>query len=120
MISTDEDALICDLAETYNIYNYKELPVRLLATLSTGLRDNSRIKMKMSGMKVSLDTLLLIRAVDRLSLMIWMNTKDAAKNRNRPTLLEDELNKKKTNDVSAFSTSEDFMERRNALLSKGG
>ncbi len=41
MISRDEDALICDLAETYQIYNYKSLPARLVATLSVGLRDDS-------------------------------------------------------------------------------
>jgi len=44
MIHTDEDALICDLAETYHIFNYRELPPSLAATLSVGLKDDSRIK----------------------------------------------------------------------------
>lgn len=49
MIATDENALICDLAETYNIYDYRSLPVKLAATYSAGLRENSRIKMKLRG-----------------------------------------------------------------------
>ena len=31
MIKTDEDALICDLAETYRIYDYKQLPAYQVA-----------------------------------------------------------------------------------------
>ena len=30
-IGTDEDALICDLAETYGIYNYRQLPADRVA-----------------------------------------------------------------------------------------
>ena len=30
MIKTDEDALICDLAETYQIYDYKSLPAYMV------------------------------------------------------------------------------------------
>ena len=36
MIKTDEDALICDLAETYQIYDYKSLPAYMVATFSVG------------------------------------------------------------------------------------
>ena len=37
MIALDQNALICDFAETYGIYNYRALPVSLLATLAVGL-----------------------------------------------------------------------------------
>ena len=49
MIATDENALLCDLAETYGIFDFNALPVETLAALSFGLRENSRIKRKMSG-----------------------------------------------------------------------
>lgn len=29
MLNTDEEALICDFAETYRIYNYKEIPCKM-------------------------------------------------------------------------------------------
>lgn len=49
MIATDENALLCDLAETYGIFDFNALSVETLAALSFGLRENSRIKRKMSG-----------------------------------------------------------------------
>ena len=64
MIVTDEDALICDLAETYNIYDYRRLPVLTVAVFSLGLRQNSRIKMIMSGNRITLEESLLACAVD--------------------------------------------------------
>lgn len=49
MVHTDENALICDLAETYHIYDYRSLPVFTVAALSAGLRENSRIMTIMRG-----------------------------------------------------------------------
>lgn len=49
MLSTDREAVICDMAETYGVFDYKTLPVPLLATLACGLRDNSRIKMRIAS-----------------------------------------------------------------------
>lgn len=66
MISLDEDALICDLAETYHIYDYKSLPLKLVATLSAGLRENSRIGMLSQNISVTQDTLLLAMIIDRI------------------------------------------------------
>lgn len=43
MILTDEDALICDFAETYNVLDYRALPLRTAATLASGLRADARI-----------------------------------------------------------------------------
>lgn len=68
MLRTDRDALICDLAETYGIFDYRALPVPLLATLASGLREDSRIKMRLSGQTVTRTEMLLAAAVDGLSL----------------------------------------------------
>ena len=84
MIRMDETALICDFAETYHIYDYRAMPLRTVAALAAGLRRNSRIMIKMSGVGVDPDTLLLAAAVDRLSFLAWVKTKDGQKNRNRP------------------------------------
>lgn len=66
MIDLDEDALICDLAETYQIYDYRSLPLRTVATLAAGLRDDSRIKLKASGVSVGQNTMLLASIADRV------------------------------------------------------
>ena len=84
MIAKDRDALVCDMAETYGIFDLRALPVSTLATLAVGLRDDSRIKMRLSGMKVSQTELLLAAAVDRLSTLAWMQSEDGRKNVNRP------------------------------------
>ena len=33
MIASSEDALVCDMAETYGVFDYRALPVPLLAKL---------------------------------------------------------------------------------------
>lgn len=110
MLAIDRDALICDLAETYGIFDYRALPASLLATLAVGLREDSRIKMRLSGGKVPRREILLAAAVDRLSLLVWGMTEDAQHGRNRPAFLLDVLlgEEKQSGDVVAFDAAEDF------------
>jgi hypothetical protein len=118
MISLDEDALICDLAETYHIYDYKKLPLTQVAIFAIGLKDDSRIKMKMSGQLVPTETLLLAGIADRLSVLLWRQTKDGQKGRNMPTMILDTLvaRKNKESDVIVFSSGEDYKKTRNEIL----
>lgn len=110
MISADEDALICDFAETYHVYDYKALPVSYAAALACGLGPDSRIKMAISGTKIPTDVALQAAIIDRLSLMLWMQTEDGAKGRNRPKSLLDELTREKQeNQVAAFASGDEFM-----------
>ena len=121
MIQADEDALICDLAETYQIYDYKQLPPSRVAVFACGLKDESRIKMKLSGQKVPLDTLLLAGISDRLSVLVWGQTKDGQKGRNRPAMLVEALMEKgsKDTDVIVFDSGEDFESMRKRLIGQG-
>ena len=41
--------------ETYRIYNYKEIPCKMAAIYAKGLKENARIKMKLAGVKVTLE-----------------------------------------------------------------
>lgn len=117
MIAIDEDALICDLAETYHIYDYRRLPPLMVAVFSLGLRDSSRIKMKLSGQTVPLETMLLAGIYDRLSILVWFQTKDGQKGINRPTSLTSLLLKKEQeNDIVAFSSGEEFEQMRKRLI----
>lgn len=122
MISTDESALICDFAETYHIYDYRALPLKTAAVLACGLRDDSRIKMKMSDMAIPPDMVLMAAALDRLSMLVWAKTKDGAKGRKRPeSVLEKMLNgKKDETGLEGFDTAEEFEAARQRILRKGG
>lgn len=114
MINTDENALICDFAETYNIYDYRSLPVKTVAALSVGLRANSRIKMKINGQELQTEELLLSAIVDRLSMLVWMNTKDAQKGKNKPELLIKP--KEDKDELIGFECGSDFEKVRERIL----
>ena len=118
MINLDEESLICDLAETYQIYDYKRLPLQLVAVFSCGLRGNSRIKMKLSQQTASIETMLLAGISDKLGILLWAQTKDGQKGKNRPiSILEKVLNlPKKMKEEVAFASGEEFESTRNALL----
>ena len=122
MVATDEDALICDLAETYQIYDYRRLPLKMVAVFSFGLREDSRIKMKMNDIGVPFETLLLAGIQDKLSVLIWQQTKDGMNGRNYPAsmlaLLTKSQQKSKTSDLVGFESSEDFLREREKLLRK--
>lgn len=110
ILSRYRNELICDLAETYNIYDYRSLPARSVAVLAAGLRANSRVKMKMNGMKIPIDTYLLAGAFDRLSFLVWAQSTDAQKGLNRPMqvlpqlLGEEDIEQK----PQTFSSGSDF------------
>lgn len=116
MVAADEDSLICDFAETYHIYDYRKLPLRYAAILASGLRANSRIKMKISGMKVPIDTMLSAAAVDALKYLVWSKTKDAAKGRNKPVSVLEKLMREEHNDIVAFSSGAAFEAARERIL----
>lgn len=109
MINTDEDALICDLAETYHIYDYRSLPCRTVATFSCGLRDNSRIKMKMASITATTEQLLLAAIADGVNICAWFQTKDAEAGHNRPkSILAGMLRNQGDAEVITFDSPEEF------------
>jgi hypothetical protein len=121
MIKADENALICDLAETYHIYDYKQLPAFKVAVFSIGLRDDSRIKMKLSNQKVSTETLLLAGIFDRLSILAWFKTADGQKGTNRPESIVEQLTAEpKERKEMVFTSGEEFERARKEILEKIG
>jgi hypothetical protein len=62
----------------------RSLPVDLVATLSCGLRDNSRIKMSLRGESLTMEQSLLALTLDSVTANTWMHTEDARHGRNRP------------------------------------
>ena len=124
MIKLDEDALICDLAEVYHIFDYKQLPAYRVAVFSLGLSDSSRIKLKLTDRTVDFETMLLAGIFDKVSMLFWSKTKDAEKNKNRPTSVVEMLNGKQENQskVVSFESGKDFEANRQRILerAKGG
>lgn len=121
MINTDEDALVCDLAETYHIFDMRELPPLKVAVFSCGLRESSRIKMIMSDYKVNTTQLLLATCADYLALLVWFQTENGRKNINRPTPLVNLFLKNdndKKSDIVGFDSPEEFEAYRQSVLER--
>lgn len=117
IIRENEAELICDFAEYYHLLNYRGLPLNLVVTLLFGLRDESRIKMKLSGATVSFNQMLFASIADSLNFIAWTKTKDAEANRNRPSSIIKSILKKddeKKNEV--FASAEAFEKARAELL----
>lgn len=113
MILEDEDALVCDLAETYHIYNYRAMPPLFIATLAAGLRYDSRIIRKMAGESIEEERLTLFGILDCLRLLVWMNSEDGRHNRRRPeSIVQSILNKDRKQIAKdrqrVFDSPEDF------------
>lgn len=112
MIAEDEDALICDLAETYGVMNMEELPVDLLATLSCGLRENSRIKQKLNNTNLSTELAILSLILDATNRVAWLNSADGQKGIHRPQSAFKMLTASKQNqDLMTFDSGDELMEQ---------
>lgn len=115
MINVDEDALTCDLMETYHIANWREMDMLFIATLAVGLKEDSRIKKKISNTKLTLEQGLLALLVDAVRINNWLHTKDAQKRRNMPPSIYKKLmglddEKNKTYELRHFDSIESFEE----------
>lgn len=108
MIRLDRDALVCDLAETYHVYDMRSLPLQTVATLSAGLRDDSRIKMKAGGMKVKPELIFMAALIDTVEMFRYGFTEDARKRRNPPESIVKALTGDDTNKPKSFRTAEEF------------
>lgn len=90
-----------------------------VAALFLGLRDDARVKMALSGLRVPTDRMLLALMVDRLSLILWGKTKDGRAGRNRPRSIAEQLAQgPKTQPVQAYQTGRDFEAARNRIISE--
>lgn len=113
MINECEDEMICDLAETYHLFDYRGLSPSKVAILLLGLRDNSRTKMKMSGAKITIEQMLLAIIADGIQFLGWTKTKDAKhgkyKQKSILKTLQGEYDKPK-DDLISFKTVEEYEE----------
>lgn len=118
-MAMDRDALLCDFAETYHLYDFKVLPQRTMATLAAGLRADSRIKLQMSKCGAPAEDILLSSILDGVNLLVWMQTKDGRRNKNRPQRIASKFfEKDKKSDVRSFSSAEDFEAAKRAILGR--
>lgn len=113
MLSVDRDAVICDLAETYHLLDYRSVPVMMLATLCAGLHEDSRIKMRLMGMNRIAPSFAFVRIADTLVLILHALIGEKSRPKLYQDIMTDKLKKKKT---TGFSSIEEFEEARKRFL----
>ena len=90
-----------------------------MAVFVSGLRDDSRLKLKRANAIAPAETLLLASIVDRLSLLVWMQTKDGGKGVNRPpSILQGLYGVEPENQTQAFASGEAFEAERQRLINQ--
>lgn len=85
----------------------------MVAALLFGLRDDSRVKMKLANRTITLEQTMMAMMVDSLNYLCWSKTKDATKGKNRPKRLLDILLKteeKQKDELISFETPEEYLE----------
>lgn len=122
VLADGEGDLLCDMAETYRILDWRSLGARKAAALAAGLPLGSRVMTRLSGGAVPLPLQLQARIADDLALLVWMQSKDAQAGRNRPVSILQALTapvQEKKNDLQAYDTPEAFWAARSEFV-KGG
>lgn len=105
--------MICDLAETYHIYDYRSLPPTVVATLVAGLRDNSRLCMKAKGIPAPMETLISGVIADRIGCILELL------GMNVPSVMDviygvpqETEKEEKDNGIRSFESIEEFLMAR--------
>ena len=121
MVAEDKDALICDFAEYYHIYDFESMKPSRAAIYAWGLPDDSRIKRAMNNQPVTTDLLLKAAMVDRLSLLVWSKTQDAEKGKNQPQSIVAQLlkdDKETKQELTSYATISDYEKARQEMIQR--
>ena len=117
LVSRCEDELICDMAETYHVLNWRELPLKTAAILASGLPQDSRCRQKLSGQKLRILEYTQLAIIDELRLLVYSRTEDAATGKNRPkSILKEVLQQDEKPKTLSFRTPEEFEARRMKII----
>ena len=107
---------MCDMAQTYGVFDWRALPLSMAATLAAGLGPGSRCEGARLGLRVPPRDFLAALAADRLALLLYRY----AQSDERPQLWSQVMiREQEIEETGAFETAEDF-EAWRAQQFKGG
>lgn len=117
MIREDEDALTCDMAQVYGVWDWRALPLSTATALAWGLPDDARVKRRAAGADAVSDNLLLALLTDEIRALRWMLSKDGEPPESIVLKLTGQGSEKERKTAS-FDTPEEFMAARRRALGK--
>lgn len=117
MLKHDKNALICDFAEYYRIYDLWTLPARYVSILAIGLSDSSRIKESLSSTPIDLKEIILAAILDQVALINYRYTDGVDLPESMVAKL---LNKTpEEGNTIEFSSAEEYKLARDKLINGG-
>lgn len=120
MIATDEDSLICDLAQYYHVFDYRFMTVESVATLAAGLPEDSRIMRKLYNQNISKSELMLAAIYDDLNFYLYSMASNAKHGINRPaSIVEKWLNITEQKENMAFDSVNSYEKAKQRILGGG-
>lgn len=120
MIATDEDSLICDLAQYYHVFDYRSMTAESVATLAAGLPEDSRVMRKILKCNVSKSELMLAAIYDDLNFYLYSMTQNAKYGINRPaSIAEKWLNITEQKENMAFDSVNSYEKAKQRILGGG-
>lgn len=112
MRALDNDALICDFAQYYHIYDFTALDLKYAAILADGLPKDSRIMMAMSGRKYQPDAVIQLAILDTVRAIehAFIKAHSDAELPEFKSLLTELLGEDAQEDIDAqwFTSADDF------------
>ena len=116
MLAIDRNAVIRDLAETYQIYDYRRVPGRLLGILTAGLGENTRIGKKVNGVRGTVSEVLLAQILDGVRWLCWAQTEDGKKGKHQPKSVASEFFVSEDKNKAKATTIDDFEKIRGQIV----
>jgi len=112
-----KDALICDFAEYYHLYDLHSVDLRTASVLACGLPADSRSIRKITGQKYSLEMIIRMKTLDTLASIEHAYVSVHSKRKvPRPQSIFKLLSGKTDKDVQAFRSGAEFEIARERLL----
>lgn len=118
MVADDEDAVICDFLQYYNILDYKSLSVKRAAILACGLPEESRTIKKLAGRTYTSHELYTIAILDVLRSIQYSYVKVHSKGHVQPPvpILDSITKKENPTDTQAFDSPDDFERAKTQII----
>ena len=122
-----ESAIICDLAQYYNIYDWRKFEIGYIATLVCGLGSDSRTMLEIADTPFSINTYIQAITADYLANLLFVEIKKSVgkkKQVEKPKSLLDILKNAKNKDdaqkeLRTYRTPEEFEQARREIIEKG-
>lgn len=121
LVGRCEEAFICDMAETYHVLNWRELPLKTAAILASGLSKDSRCARKLNGTKITSIEYSLLAILDELRNLVWTTVQAHSKEKvpKPKSILTQMLQQDQMPEILSSRTPEEFEARRRKIIEGG-